>query len=222
MQLPPARRHRLTATTGAIALSIVLAGCGGDSQAESADSSAASSSPSGMDDMSSPSPSMSMPMGEQAAAEVDAQFLTAMVPHHQSASDMATVAVQRAQDPEVKALAQRIIDAQGAEIAQMTQIAESEYDTTPSTQMMGPMTHDMMGMSMTMDMQADMAALESSPTPDKTFLELMIPHHASALMMADEEVKRGTNDQVKALAGKIKADQAKEIGEMQELLTSLA
>lgn len=111
-----------------------------------------------------------MPMGEPATAETDAQFLTAMVPHYQSASDMAKIALQRAQDPRVKAHAQRIIDAQGAEVAQMMQISEAEYGTTASTQMMGSMARDMMGMSMTIDMQADMKALESSSTPDGTFL----------------------------------------------------
>lgn len=45
---------------------------------------------------------MSMPMGEPATAETDAQFLTAMVPHYQAASDMAKIALQRAQDPRVE------------------------------------------------------------------------------------------------------------------------
>ena len=156
------------------------------------------------------------------AASTDEQFLVAMVPHHQSASDMAQIAVRRATNPQVKALAQRIIDAQSKEIAEMTEIAETEYDTTPSTEMMESMSHEMMGMTMTMDMSSDMAMLESSADVDRTFLELMIPHHASALMMADEQIKNGENPEVVALAEKIKADQAKEIGEMQQLLTTLA
>lgn len=40
-------------------------------------------------------------------------------------------------------------------------------------------------------------------------------------MTAHEEVRRGTNDEVKVMAAKTKADPAKEIGEMQELFTSL-
>lgn len=218
MHLISASRQRLAAPAAALVLTSILAACGSDGGDAGGSGTTASGTASSMPEMTSPSPSMDMSQ----ETEVDAQFLTAMVPHHQSASDMAKIAVERAQDPQVKVLAQRIIDAQGAEIAQMTQIAEAEYDTTPSTEMMGSMTHEMMGMEMTMDMAADMAMLESSPTPDKTFLEMMIPHHASALMMADEQVKRGTNEQVKALAIKIKADQAKEIGEMQELLNGLA
>lgn len=200
----------------AAALALALTACGSNDENVGRDAAApASSSMPGMD-MSSPSES------SEASASVDAQFLTAMVPHHQSASDMAKIALERATDPEVKALAQKIIAAQTAEIAQMTEISEAGYGTTPSTEMMPMMTHEMMGMTMTMDMAADMAMLESSATPDVTFLQMMIPHHASALMMADEEIKNGANAEVKALAEKIKADQAKEIGEMQAMLARLA
>lgn len=201
------RRPGVAATT--LALALALTACGTDDAAAPA---------------SAPSPASSgMDMGGSSAqsASVDAQFLTAMVPHHQSASDMAEIAVARVQDPRVKAIAQQIFSAQGAEIQQMTQFAKTKFDTTPSTEM-GAMTHEMMGMTMTMDMGADIEKLRTSTTPDVTFLELMIPHHASALTMADEEIKNGTDPEVTALAEKIKQDQAKEIGMMQALLSELA
>ena len=50
------------------------------------------------------------------------------------------------------------------------------------------------------------------------FLMMMIPHHASALLMADEEVRAGANEELTAIAGAIVATQAEEIGQMQELL----
>lgn len=211
MFLPLTPRSRAAAAV--LALSLTACGSNGEDVGRDAAAPASSSMPSM--DMGAGSPSA------EASAPVDAQFLTAMVPHHQSASDMAEIAVARAKDPEVKALAQRIIAAQGAEIAQMTNISQDEYGTKPSTEMMS-MSHEMMGMTMVMDMDADLAELQSSATPDVTFLEMMIPHHASALTMADEEIKRGMNAEVKALATKIKADQAKEIGEMQQMLTRLA
>lgn len=207
---------RSAAAAVGLALALTLSACGGNSADSGTDTAAGAASA---------APEMSGMSGMGASASTDApldqQFLVAMTPHHQSASDMAEIAVQRVKDPRVKALAQRIIDAQGAEIAQMKQIAQADYSTELSTEPMS-MTMDMMGMPMTMDMQADIATLESSATPDKTFLELMIPHHASAITMADEEVREGTNAQVKALAQKIKDDQAKEIGEMQQLLSVVA
>ncbi|WP_340288392.1 DUF305 domain-containing protein [Aquipuribacter hungaricus] len=224
MSFSSALRPRVATTAAVAALALTLTACGGSDDNAGATAAATSNmtmestgTPMAMEPSEAP---MAMESSE-ASVPVDAQFLTAMVPHHQSASEMAQIAVERVQDPEVKALAQRIIDTQTAEIAQMTEISTTEYGTTPPSDMMA-MSHDMMGMTMTMDMAADMAMLESSATPDVTFLQMMIPHHASALMMADEEVKRGTDDEVKTLAEKIKSDQANEIGEMQQMLERLA
>ena len=48
----------------------------------------------------------------------DAQFIDMMVPHHQGAVEMATIAQQRAEHPEIKELAQAIITDQQREIEQ--------------------------------------------------------------------------------------------------------
>lgn len=49
----------------------------------------------------------------------DVDFRRKMIPHHQGAIDMAQVALQRAKDQETKKLAQKIIDDQQKEIAEM-------------------------------------------------------------------------------------------------------
>ena len=49
----------------------------------------------------------------------DVDFRTHMIPHHQGAIDMAKVALKHAKDPATKQMAQKIIDDQEKEIAEM-------------------------------------------------------------------------------------------------------
>jgi uncharacterized protein (DUF305 family) len=57
----------------------------------------------------------------------DKAFIDAMIPHHQSAIEMAKVAYQKSKNPQIKELAENIISAQQTEIEQMKQWREQWY-----------------------------------------------------------------------------------------------
>jgi uncharacterized protein (DUF305 family) len=73
-----------------------------------------------------PTGGMNMPMGamEMGAdpnVAFDVRFIDAMIPHHEGAITMAEAALTKAQHTEIRQMAQEIIAAQKAEIAQMKQ-----------------------------------------------------------------------------------------------------
>lgn len=65
-----------------------------------------------------------------------------------------------------------------------------------------------------------MMGIKMTGDPDHDFAMMLKMHHQGAVEMADLEISKGTNAQVKALAGKIKAANQKEITELTQFLSS--
>lgn len=63
------------------------------------------------------------PLENASGADFDRKWTELMIEHHQSAVDMSTSELAKGSSPEAKALAQKIIDAQQAEITEMRSLS---------------------------------------------------------------------------------------------------
>ncbi|MFR9802726.1 DUF305 domain-containing protein [Pseudonocardia sp. RS010] len=212
-------RKPLLGIATAAAAAALLAGCGGTQPASTA----------------APSTTAAAPSSAAVSAEhndADVSFAQGMIVHHTQAIDMAKLATDRANNEQVKQLATKIEQAQGPEIDQMRGFlaawGEPETGDAGMSGSMPGMNHggsampSMPNMSGGMtDAQMQQLGQASGTDFDRLFLQMMTEHHNGAIQMAQTELTSGQNTEAKALAQKIITDQQAEIGEMQNLLSSL-
>ena len=147
---------------------------------------------------------MVMPNGEYS----DAAFVDAMVPHHEGAVEMAQVALENAEHEEIRTLAQDIISGQQAEIEQFGQLREG-LEGSPMEGMSEEEMNQAMGM---MDAQ-DLAGQRPF---DRAFLDAMIPHHESAIEMANVALEESEDPEIREIAQGIVDAQEAEIAQMEQ------
>jgi uncharacterized protein (DUF305 family) len=162
--------------------------------------------------------SMNMSLGPK-DENFDLRFIDGMTPHHEGAVTMAQEALQKSQRPEIKQLAQAIIDAQQKEITQMKEWRTAWYPSASATPMMysSEMGH-MMPMSEEMKsnmmMNTDLGAADDQF--DLRFINAMLPHHEGAVTMAKEAFQKSDRPEIKELAQNIITSQQQEIAQMQQ------
>jgi uncharacterized protein (DUF305 family) len=160
---------------------------------------------------------MVTPSGTTGATAEDAMFAQMMIPHHEQAVVMATLAETRAASPEIVDLAAEIKAAQQPEIDQMTAwLEEWGVPVMSGDEAMGD--HGGHGMS-GMLTQDQLGQLEdaSGPEFDRLFAEFMIEHHVGAIDMS-EDVVNSQDSRVAALATEIITTQQVEIDQLRAFL----
>jgi uncharacterized protein (DUF305 family) len=140
----------------------------------------------------------------------DEAFIDAMVPHHQGAIAMARVALKNAEHEDIKELSRNIISSQQAEIEELKVIKKEEFGTSNVPMEMSQ--EQMRGMGIMMDPQN----LANRKPFDKTFIDAMIPHHQSAIEMAEVAYEKSENPRIKELTGNIISAQKREIEQMKQ------
>jgi uncharacterized protein (DUF305 family) len=155
---------------------------------------------------------------ETGFSDADVTFAADMIPHHESAIEMAQLAEGRAADPRVLDLAARIAAAQGPEIETLSGWLEQWGAEGEAGMDHGSMDHGSGGMS-----EQDMQALTNARGAefDRMFLIQMVAHHTGAVQMARTELSAGRDPDALAMAESIRDSQSAEVAEMEQLLAEL-
>ncbi|MCP9486263.1 MAG: DUF305 domain-containing protein [Gaiellaceae bacterium MAG52_C11] len=144
----------------------------------------------------------------------DRAFIDAMVPHHESAIEMATAAKEAGlSQPELVEVADDILAMQQLEINQMKDWRGEWFGSST----IDPDGGEALGLSrsqMGMDMEHDVGMLENSTNIDTDFAQMMITHHQGAITMAKLAADNAEHGELKDLAEEIISAQEREIGVM--------
>lgn len=149
----------------------------------------------------------------------DVAFTSGMIPHHQQAVEMADLVLGRDVSAELKALAQQIKAAQGPEVQQMAGWMQGWGEQLPGEHGVGH------GMAMSDGMLtepefSDLGAAKGTAFA-RLFLQGMVRHHQGAVAMAREQLAKGQDAKVKALAQAVVSGQTAEITLMERMLADL-
>ncbi|NJQ17072.1 DUF305 domain-containing protein [Streptomyces bohaiensis] len=161
----------------------------------------------------------------EAPNEADVKYVAMMIVHHEQALEMTDLAADHAHADPVERLSTRIATAQAPEIEVMRAWLESyEEEHGPAADHGAHGSdhdahrHDhaeMPGMASPRQL-AELADARGAEF-DQLFLELMIVHHEGAVTMSAEVIAEGVDITVNELATEIAAQQAAEVGRMEQM-----
>lgn len=147
------------------------------------------------------------PAQDPDTAKFETDFMQKMIDHHNMATEMAKVCLQKAAHEELRGMCQNIIDSQTKEIQEMQSWLQSWYQITKEPMMMAE------GEQMMSQLNA-----ASGDEFDKMFMQMMIEHHTTAIEEATACVKRAEHQELKDLCQNIITSQQQEIEQMQTWL----
>lgn len=154
--------------------------------------------------------------GSADAGVVERMFIQEMVPHHQDAIDMADLAIENAEHPELRELARDIKRTQTDENEQMRSWYRDWFGETLEPGDSGGMMGGRGGMGGMMGGDVDLDELEDADPFDKEFIEQMIPHHQMAVMMAGMAGSASGREDFRQFTGDIVDVQREEIERMSD------
>lgn len=163
------------------------------------------------------------------AMEFDLSYIDMMIPHHASIVALAQASLPRLQDERLREIAETIVAMQTAEIDELRGYREQFYggaepmpmDEQAMMQVIPEAPVSMDEMMAQMNAATQVATFCAAADPDLVFIDLTIPHHASAIAAAETALDRATHDEIRAFAGRVFEDQRREIGELDAIRQEL-
>lgn len=136
----------------------------------------------------------------QPAVPYDLQFIDEMVAHHQAAIDMSLPADSNAMRPELKEFARKVVEDQSREVEMMKGWRRQWYAGRPPT----PTIMAMPGMATSMKgMDSRHMLTMKGAEYDRMYVDMMIPHHEGAIVMAREALVKSQRPEIRELAQQI-------------------
>ena len=137
----------------------------------------------------------------------NADFATMMIAHHVGAVEMSELLLEKGKDPILKSFAEEVIAAQNTEIEQMKNFQNTREISTDYEKFQQALNQSMAAM---MDKN-----IKVHDDIDKDYAQQMIPHHKSAVDMAEVYLKFGKQPDLLALSKSIVTEQNNEIAELE-------
>jgi uncharacterized protein (DUF305 family) len=153
----------------------------------------------------------------------DVRFMQGMIGHHAQALEMTALVASRSSREDIRKLAQRIEVSQADEIKMMQEWLQGRGEKLPDAHAHHAPGATLMPGMLTAAEMARLAAAKGTAF-DRLFLELMIKHHAGALIMVKDLFSTpaaGQEAEIFAFASDVEADQVIEIRRMSAMLKEL-
>ena len=145
------------------------------------------------------------PAADPEAAAFEVEFLTMMIDHHQMAVHMSEMCLEEAAHEDLLNLCASIMTTQQAEIEQMQAWLADWYGIEHEPSMDDPVHHQ----------QMEHLATLSGEAFEVAFLEMMVEHHAMAVVEGVKCLRQAGHSELRKLCAGIVSSQLREIVQMQ-------
>ena len=169
--------------------------------------------------------------GEAELPEFDQIYIDMMIPHHGCVVALAQAALPRLENEGLQTIAQAIILTQQDEQELLQTYREAWYGSAepesmdaimPAMMEYMPEAHDLMMADMDlMDADALVARFCSEDSADLAFIDLVIPHHESAIAASEPAVTDAVHLQIQDFAKNVIETQQSEIDQLTEIRSQL-